>query len=89
MDRVFVIAEAGINHNGNVSSARKLITEAARSGADAIKFQTFKVRNLVTKSAPTADYQKKNLPDIETQSEMLSKVELTFEQFEELSSCCL
>ena len=85
MGRVFVIAEAGINHNGNVSLARKLITEAVRSGADAIKFQTFKVGHLVTKVAPTADYQKKNLPGIETQSELLAKVELTFEQFEELS----
>ena len=56
---VFVIAEAGINHNGSISVAKKLIDIAAKSGADAVKFQTFNTENLVTKNAKKARYQKK------------------------------
>ena len=56
---VFIIAEAGINHNGSIRIAKRLIDIAAKAGADAIKFQTFKTENLVTKSAKKAKYQKK------------------------------
>ena len=56
---VFIIAEAGINHNGSISIAKKLIDIASRSGADAIKFQTYKTENLVTSYAKIANYQKK------------------------------
>jgi len=58
MDRVFIIAEAGVNHNGDVEIAKKMIKAAAHAGADAIKFQTFKAENLVTKTANKSDYQK-------------------------------
>ena len=55
---VFIIAEAGVNHNGSVNLAKKLIDVASNSGADAIKFQTFKAKNLVTKNSEKANYQK-------------------------------
>ena len=58
---VFIIAEAGINHNGSISIAKKLIEVASRSGADAIKFQTYKTENLVTNYAKKANYQKKKI----------------------------
>ena len=56
---VFIIAEAGVNHNGSLKIAKKLIDVAAKSGADAIKFQSFVASNLVTKNAEKADYQKR------------------------------
>ena len=55
---VFIIAEAGVNHNGSIELAFKLIDAAVEAGVDAVKFQTFKAENLVTKSADKADYQK-------------------------------
>lgn len=58
-NKIFIIAEAGVNHNGKLSMAYKLIDKAAKSKVDAIKFQTFTADNLVTKSAPLAKYQKK------------------------------
>ena len=57
---VFIIAEAGVNHNGSIDLAKKLIDVASASGADAVKFQTFKADNLTTKKAQKAIYQKKN-----------------------------
>ena len=56
-DRCFIIAEAGVNHNGDLSLARRLIDAAADAGVDAVKFQTFKAERLVTEAAPKADYQ--------------------------------
>ena len=58
---VFIIAEAGVNHNGSISIAKRLIDIAAKAGADAVKFQTFKTENLVTKKAKKANYQKKTV----------------------------
>ena len=57
-NKVFIIAEAGVNHNGSIDLAKKLIDVAAASGADAVKFQTFKAENLATKNAKKANYQK-------------------------------
>ena len=73
---VFIIAEAGVNHNGSIELAKKLIDIAANSGADAVKFQTFKADNLVSKSAQKADYQKKTTDADESQYEMIKKLEL-------------
>ena len=56
-NKVFIIAEAGVNHNGSIKLAKKLIDGAHECGADAVKFQTFKAENLVTKYAPKANYQ--------------------------------
>lgn len=76
MARTFIIAEAGVNHNGNLKLAKKMIVAAARAGADAIKFQTFKTELLVTPNAPKAFYQKKNTKNQESQFDMIKKLEL-------------
>lgn len=76
MSRVFIIAEAGVNHNGSLEIAKALVDAASQAGADAVKFQTFKASNLVSKSAQKADYQKKTTGVAETQHAMLEKLEL-------------
>ena len=70
---VLIIAEAGVNHNGNIETAKKLIDAAADAKAGYVKFQTFKANNLVTKSAAKAEYQKKNISNNESQLEMLKE----------------
>ena len=60
-DKVLIIAEAGVNHNGSLEIAKRLVDEASSAGVDIIKFQTFKAEKLVSKSAKQADYQKKNI----------------------------
>lgn len=79
----FIIAEIGVNHNGDINLAKKMIKSASECGVDAVKFQTFKSEDLVTKSAKTAQYQKKNSNE-NSQFEMLKKLELTFDDFKEL-----
>jgi N,N'-diacetyllegionaminate synthase len=76
-NKVFIIAEAGVNHNGSLKKALKLIDIAASSGANAIKFQTFKAENLATKYAPKAEYQKNKSSKHENQFQMLKKLEFT------------
>lgn len=88
MGKVFIIAEAGVNHNGSVELAKKLIDEAAASGADAVKFQTFKAENLICKNAKKAEYQLEATDGTESQYEMLKKLELTPETHRELNSYC-
>lgn len=73
---VFVIAEAGVNHNGSLDLAKKMVDVATAAGANAIKFQTFKAERLVTYFAPKADYQSRNAGSTESQFEMLKKLEL-------------
>ena len=75
--KTFIIAEAGVNHNGSLKKALELIDFAKLSGADAIKFQTFKAENLTTDYAPKAEYQKYKSPRRETQFQMLKKLEFT------------
>ena len=75
--KTFIIAEAGVNHNGSLKTALKLIDVAASAGADAIKFQTFKAENIVTEYAPKAEYQKYKSLKKETQFQMLKRLELT------------
>jgi len=82
--RCYIIAEAGVNHNGDISIAKELISEASRSGADAIKFQTFHANDLLLKNAKKANYQKINPNDRETQFEMIKKLELNQNDFIEL-----
>ena len=80
----FIIAEAGVNHNGSIDLAKKLIDVASNSGADAVKFQTFKATNLVTKDSKKANYQKKTTNKNENQYNMLKKLELSKEMHLEL-----
>ena len=74
--RTYIIAEAGVNHNGSLDLAKNLIEVAAEAGADAVKFQTFKADKLVTRNAPKAEYQIKATDADETQYEMIHKLEL-------------
>ena len=85
---VFIIAEAGVNHNGSIDLAKKLIDVASASGADAVKFQTFKADNLATKKAQKAIYQKENTDKEESQFDMLKKLELDIQAHKELISYC-
>ena len=83
-NKVLIIAEAGVNHNGSIDLAKKLIDVAADSGADAVKFQTFKAENLATLYAKKANYQKNLTSQKESQFDMLKKLELNKEMHIEL-----
>ncbi|MDB4291361.1 N-acetylneuraminate synthase [Cyclobacteriaceae bacterium] len=84
-NKVIIIAEAGVNHNGDINLAKKLIEEAAHSGADYVKFQTFKAKNLVSKTARKADYQVKNTNGgDDSQFQMLKNLEMPSEWHFEL-----
>ena len=82
----FIIAEAGVNHNGDVNLAKKLIDVAKGAGADAVKFQSFKAENVVTKTAQKAKYQKQTTGSGESQYEMIRKLELSDADFKKLAS---
>lgn len=84
----FVIAEAGVNHNGSIELAKKLIDIAALSGADAVKFQTFKADKLVSKTAQKAEYQKQTTDAVESQYDMIKKLELNKDMHYELIAYC-
>lgn len=86
--KVLIIAEAGINHNGSLDIAKKMVDTAKECGADIVKFQTAKLDSLVSKTAHMAEYQKKNIGTEETQKEMLSKLLLSFDEFVELADYC-
>ena len=85
---MMIIAEAGVNHNGSLKLAKQMIEEAARAGADYIKFQTFKPEKLVSKYAQKADYQKKTTGNNESQLQMLEKLALSYDDFVELKKYC-
>ena len=86
--RTLIIAEAGVNHNGDLKMAKKLITEAKKAGADIVKFQSFKANELVTKVAAKADYQKRYTSENESQFQMLQKLELSDSDHRELYLEC-
>lgn len=85
---VYIIAEAGVNHNGSLDLAKQLVRAAAECGADAVKFQTFKTEKLVTSHARKAEYQQENDASSATQAEMLKRLELGYEDFVALAQEC-
>ncbi|WP_428026078.1 N-acetylneuraminate synthase [Arcobacter sp.] len=87
-EKVFIIAEAGVNHNGSVELAKRLIDVASESGADAVKFQTFKAEKLVSKHAQKADYQKETTDKNESQFDMIKKLELDMDTHKQLIAYC-
>ncbi len=86
--KTYIIAEAGVNHNGSLEIAKKLINVAAECGADAIKFQTFRAEKLVSKDAKKADYQKRTTEVDESQFDMIKKLELDETAHHELIQYC-
>ena len=89
MSKTLIIAEAGVNHNGSIELAKKLVEKAKEAGADFIKFQTFKASKLMTKAAKQAEYQQKNIgKEGDSQYQMLKKLELSPEEHEILIDYC-
>ncbi len=88
-NKVFIIAEAGVNHNGSFDSALKLVDKAKESGADCVKFQTFeKAENVISKHAKKADYQKETTGQNENQLDMVKKLRLSFDEFKKIKQYC-
>ncbi len=85
---VFIIAEAGVNHNGSIALAKKLVDVAKEAGADAVKFQNFTAEEVTTADAGMAEYQKRNTGKSESQIEMIRKFELPASAFKEISAYC-
>jgi N,N'-diacetyllegionaminate synthase len=88
MQKVLIIAEAGVNHNGNIETAKSLINVAAEAGVDFVKFQTFKAAKLVSEKAQKAEYQNANTGTGESQFQMLKKLELSEDDHFELVKYC-
>lgn len=87
-DRCLIIAEAGVNHNGDVNLAYRLCDAAKEAGADVVKFQTWKTESIITKNVAQAEYQKNNTGVIESQFDMLKRLELTQEEFRKIKDYC-
>lgn len=88
MKKVYIIAEAGDNHNGDFDTALKLVDAAAAAGADCVKFQTFVTEEIIAKSAKMAEYQKANTGVEESQFDMVKRLELSFDQFRQIKAYC-
>jgi len=84
----FIIAEVGVNHNGSLELAKKLVDVAKEAGVDAVKFQTFKSENVTTKETEIAEYAEKNIGKKEKMIDMIKKFELSYKSFEELKKYC-
>lgn len=87
-NRCYIIAEAGVNHNGRLDLGLKLCDAAKHSGADAVKFQTWKTENIITRNVEQAQYQKENTGVTESQFDMLKKIELPYDAFVKIKEHC-
>ena len=87
-EKCLIIAEAGVNHNGDVNLAYKLCDAAKQAGADVVKFQTWKTESIITRNVAQAEYQEKNTGITESQFDMLKKLELSQEEFEKIKAYC-
>ena len=87
-DKCLIIAEAGVNHNGNLETALKLCDAVKKSGADVIKFQTWKTENIITRNVDQAEYQKDNTGKEESQFDMLKRLELPYDDFRKIKEYC-
>ena len=88
LEKAYIIAEAGVNHNGDIRIAKELIKKAKEAGADCVKFQTFKAEQIVTKTSPKAKYQLEVTDKAESQFDMLKKLEMDFSGYLELVNYC-
>lgn len=88
MNRVLIIAEAGVNHNGSLYNAKKLVDAAKAAGVDIVKFQTFDVDSMTSKNADMAEYQKENIGMVKSQKDMLLELTLSKDEFRNLSEYC-
>lgn len=88
MNRVFIISEVGVNHNGSIEIAKKMVEVAVEAGADAVKFQTFKAEKVMSRFASKAEYQKKATEEDESQLEMVKRLELDINAHKELRGYC-
>ena len=87
-NRCLIIAEAGVNHNGELSLALKLCDAAKKAGADIVKFQTWKTENLITRHVDQAEYQAQNTGVTESQFDMLKRLELSYDDFKVIKKHC-
>ena len=88
LNKTYIIAEIGVNHNGSIKLAKKLIDKAKQAGADAVKFQSFLAENLASKNTPKVNYQKKGTNKKETHFKMLEKLELSRKSTLEIFNYC-
>lgn len=86
MSKVLIIAEAGVNHNGDIKIAKELCLKAKEIGADIIKFQTWITEKIITRDVAQADYQAENTKNNQSQFDMLKALELSFDQFKEIKN---
>lgn len=88
MDKCLIIAEAGVNHNGDLNTALKLCDAAKEAGADVVKFQTWKTEAIITKTVAQAEYQQENIGVQESQFDMLKRLELSYDDFRKIKEHC-
>ena len=88
MNRTIIIAEAGVNHNGDINLAKQLIDKAGEAGVDYVKFQMFKADKVVSKNASKADYQKQTTGNNESQLDMVKRLEISIDEYRELNEYC-